>query len=62
MVVAVAAWLMPVIDEVPATFPASTLWSFRTASLGTQLTMWLSVGLIFGALAEKALKKESVEV
>jgi len=62
VVVAVAAWLMPVIDEVPATFPASTLWSFRTASLGTQLTMWLSVGLIFGALAEKALKKESVEV
>ena len=32
VVVAVAAWLMPAIDEVPATFPASTLWSFRTAT------------------------------
>ena len=59
VVVAVAAWLMPVIDEVPATFPASTLWSFRTASIGTQVTLWLALGLTFGAFAEKALTKKA---
>ncbi|MFE0028263.1 CbtA family protein [Amycolatopsis sp. NPDC059021] len=61
VVMAVAAWLMPVIDEVPATFPGSTLWSFRTASVGTQLTLWVSLGLIFGFLAEKALTKKPAE-
>ena len=59
VVVAVAAWLMPVIDEVPATFPASTLWSFRTASIGTQVTLWLALGLTFGAFAEKSLNKKA---
>ena len=59
VVVAVAAWLMPVIDEVPATFPASTLWSFRTASIGTQVTLWLALGLTFGAFSEKALTKKA---
>jgi predicted cobalt transporter CbtA len=56
VVMAVVAWLMPVIDEVPATFPASTLWSFRTASVGTQVTLWLTLGLFFGFFAEKVLK------
>ena len=62
VVVAVTAWLMPVIDEVPATFPASTLWSFRTASIGTQVTLWLALGLTFGAFAEKALKQKAAAV
>jgi hypothetical protein len=62
VVVAVAAWLLPIVNEVPPTFPATTLWGFRMASLGTQVTMWLSLGLIFGALAEKVLNKETVAV
>ncbi|EOD68831.1 hypothetical protein H480_09308 [Amycolatopsis vancoresmycina DSM 44592] len=57
--IGVVAWLMPVVDEVPATFPASTLWSFRTASVGTQVTLWLALGLAFGAFAEKALKQRT---
>ncbi|MEW2503919.1 MULTISPECIES: CbtA family protein [unclassified Amycolatopsis] len=56
VVMAVVTWLMPVIDEVPPTFPASTLWSFRTASVGTQVTLWLTLGLFFGFFAEKVLK------
>ncbi|GAB3160279.1 CbtA family protein [Amycolatopsis sp. NPDC004378] len=60
VVVGVVAWLMPVVDEVPAEFPASTLWSFRTASIGTQVTLWLALGLSFGAFAEKALGKKAV--
>jgi len=58
-VIGVVAWLMPVVDEVPATFPASTLWSFRTASVGTQVTLWLALGLVFGAFAEKALNRRT---
>ncbi|MEV5717019.1 CbtA family protein [Amycolatopsis mediterranei] len=58
-VIGVVAWLMPVVDEVPATFPASTLWSFRTASVGTQVTLWLALGLAFGAFAEKALGRRT---
>lgn len=60
VVIGVVAWLMPVVDEVPAEFPASTLWSFRTASIGTQVTLWLALGLTFGAFAEKALTKKAV--
>lgn len=60
VVMAVVAWLMPVVDEVPAAFPASTLWQFRTASIGTQATLWLALGLAFGAFAEKALNRKAV--
>src|SRR3954468_9868717 len=59
VVIGVVAWLMPVVDEVPADFPASTLWSFRTASVGTQVTLWLALGLAFGALAEKSLTRKT---
>jgi len=59
VVIGVVAWLMPVVDEVPADFPASTLWSFRTASIGTQVTLWLALGLAFGAFAEKSLTKKA---
>ncbi|MBN6037976.1 CbtA family protein [Amycolatopsis sp. 195334CR] len=53
--VSVTAALMPSIDEVPDGFPGSTLWTFRIASLGTQLVLWVALGLVFGALAEKVL-------
>jgi hypothetical protein len=59
VVIGVVSWLMPVVDEVPAGFPASTLWSFRTASVGTQVTLWLALGLAFGAFAEKALTRKA---
>ncbi|WP_410644872.1 CbtA family protein [Amycolatopsis sp. lyj-346] len=59
VVIGVVAWLMPAVDEVPPTFPASTLWSFRTASVGTQVTLWLALGLAFGAFAEKSLNRRT---
>ncbi|SFW71385.1 CbtA family protein [Amycolatopsis australiensis] len=58
-VIGVVAWLLPAVDEVPAGFPASTLWSFRTASVGTQVTLWLALGLTFGVFAEKALTRKT---
>ncbi len=54
MVVA-AGLLLPGIDEVPEQFPAVLLWQFRVASFGAQLIMWTSIGLAFGALAERLL-------
>lgn len=51
-VVAVAAVqaLLPTLNESPAAFPATVLWEFRIASLGTQLILWTTIGLLFGAL------------
>jgi len=40
--------VLPHVNEVPATFPAVTLWDFRLASLGIQTVLWGSVGLLFG--------------
>jgi predicted cobalt transporter CbtA len=44
---------LPPVNEVRAEFPAVVLWRFRIASLGAQLVMWSTIGLIFGALAER---------
>jgi predicted cobalt transporter CbtA len=52
MVVAFAA--LPPIDEVPADFPADVLWRFRLASLGLQVVLWSTIGLVFGVLAERS--------
>ncbi|WP_279581484.1 CbtA family protein [Fodinicola feengrottensis] len=46
-VAAIAAFLLPAINEVPTGFPAAVLWNFRVASLGTQLVMWTTIGLLF---------------
>lgn len=58
---ALCALVMPVIDEVPAEFPGSTLWTFRIAALGTQLVLWTTLALTFGALAERVLPCRSTE-
>ena len=52
-VIAVAG-ILPGINEVPDEFPAVLLWQFRVASFGMQLIMWATIGLVFGALAERA--------
>lgn len=54
-VMAVAGALLPGVDEVPDGFPASLLWDFRLASLGTQAVLWGALGVAFAVLAEKAL-------
>ena len=59
-VVGVAAAVLPPIDEVPADFSATVLWRFRLASLGTQLVLWTTFGLLFGALTERALRRAAL--
>ena len=58
--VAIAALLLPVVNEVPAQFPAVVLWEFRIASIGAQIIMWASIGLLFGALTQRASTASSV--
>jgi hypothetical protein len=55
VLVAVAAVLMPVINEVPASFPPELLWRFRLSSLGTQAVLWTTLGLAFGPLAHRVV-------
>lgn len=55
--VALGQLLLPVIDEVPADFPASLLWQFRLASLGTQGVFWLATADLFGRAAERELAR-----
>jgi predicted cobalt transporter CbtA len=57
--VAVVQLLLPAGNEVPATFPATVLWDFRIAALGTQLVMWATIGLLFGALVARPLTSEA---
>jgi hypothetical protein len=50
VVIFLAWWALPGVNEVPEQFPATALWQFRIASLGAQLIMWATLGLGFGAL------------
>jgi predicted cobalt transporter CbtA len=53
VLVAIAAYALPAINEVPATFPADLLWQFRVAAFGTQAILWATIGLAFGELIER---------
>jgi predicted permease len=46
--------VLPDAAETPEGFPADVLWGFRIASLGVQAVMWSTIGLVFGALTERA--------
>src|SRR6266508_3266618 len=58
-VLAVAGLVLPRIDEVAGDFPATVLWRFRLASVGTQLVLWTTFGLLFGALTERSLRRRA---
>ena len=58
LVVLIGGALLPVVDETPADFPATVLYDFRIASLGLHLVLWTALGLVFGALAERGVRRE----
>lgn len=58
--IAVAQLILPAIHETPPGFPADVLYRFRLASLGTNATLWLTIGLGFGAAAERLLSPARV--
>jgi hypothetical protein len=45
---ALLAVVLPGVDEVPASFPASLLWEFRLSALGTQAVLWTVLGVGYG--------------
>lgn len=57
--VSVVAALLPGFDEVPDDFPAQTLWDFRLASLGTQAVLWVTIGVAFAVLLDRAAHRET---
>ncbi|AGK56678.1 hypothetical protein HYPDE_24968 [Hyphomicrobium denitrificans 1NES1] len=54
VLVAIAAYALPPINEVSADFPADLLWKFRVASFGMQGILWATIGLALGALVERS--------
>jgi predicted cobalt transporter CbtA len=65
--IAVVMVLLPTVDETPQPlrdaagaiiypgFPADVLYEFRLLSLGTQLVLWATIGLVFATLAGRLL-------
>ena len=54
VIIAAVQLSLPVINEVPAAFPAVLLWKFRVATIGMQVIMWSTIGLLFGTLVERS--------
>jgi hypothetical protein len=60
VLVIVAGLVLPAINEVPAAFPAAVLWNFRMASLAAQVIMWTTLAFVFGAAAQRAIRKHGM--
>jgi hypothetical protein len=46
--------VLPAVDEVPSSFPASLLWEFRLSALGTQVVLWTALGVGYGIASVRA--------
>jgi hypothetical protein len=60
LVVVVAGWALPSIQEVPRTFPAVTLFRFREASVGLQAVLWTTIGLVFAGTAQRVMTGQTI--
>lgn len=56
VVIVFAEVVLPGVHETPKGFPADVLWRFRIASLGINATLWATIGLGFGVLAERLIE------
>lgn len=61
-IVTAAAIALPAAEAAPRDFPASTLWEFRAAALGTQAVLWAAMGLTFAIGARRALDRGRARV
>jgi hypothetical protein len=57
LVCGVALLLLPSYDGVPAGYPATVLYSFRTGSFGTQLALWAVLGIVLAELAHRLVHR-----
>lgn len=60
-IVLAAALFLPVVNEIPADFPATTLWQFRFGNLATQFTLWTALTIVFAYGAQHAMTREARE-
>ncbi len=60
VVALVAIAVLPSYNEVPADFPATVLYEFRTASFLTQLALWSSLGIILAEFTARATRSRGV--
>lgn len=50
-------YVMPTVNDIPADFPAAVLYDFRLAALGNQVVLWATIGLLFGWLTDRSLRR-----
>lgn len=55
IIIAIAQYALPTVNEIPEGYSADLIWHFRTSSLGMHAVLWTVIGLGFGAVAERAL-------
>jgi hypothetical protein len=55
VLIAVAQLAMPSIEEAPEGFSSAVIWHFRIATLGVHAVLWTTLGLGFGAAAQRLL-------
>jgi hypothetical protein len=53
VIVGIAGYALPGVNEVPEQFSAVVLWNFRVASFGIHVVLWTTIGLLFGALTDR---------
>ncbi|MEJ7796931.1 MAG: CbtA family protein [Solirubrobacteraceae bacterium] len=53
--IVIAQLVLPAVNETPAGFPADVMWEFRLASLAISATVWATLGLGFGVVAQRLL-------
>lgn len=60
LLVGVAVALLPAADGVPAGYPATLLFRFRMASLLTQVTLWVVLGVALAELTGRLVARPAV--
>ena len=60
VIVLVAGLVLPGVNEIPAGFPAGTLYRFREATVGMQAVLWATIGLVFAGLARRVMAGQPI--
>lgn len=56
VLVTVTGLVLPSAEEVPAAFPADTLWGFRFSSLVVQAVLWGTIAVVLSGLVQRATR------
>lgn len=55
LLVLIAGLALPTVDELPAGFPAATLYEFRLGTAAMQAVLWTAIGGVFSVLAHRVM-------